>query len=55
MRFINKNSKIEHIMRTYVEKMETTGYLTDVQKTALENELTEVGCSNIQIWNNYTK
>lgn len=45
---INKNSKIEHIMRTYVEKMETTGYLTDVQKTALENELTEVGCSNIQ-------
>ena len=45
---INTNNKIEHIMRTYIEKMETTGYLTDTQKMALENELADAGCSNIR-------
>lgn len=48
---INKNSQIEQIMRTYIEKMQTTGYLTDEQKIDLENDLTELGCTNIRFGN----
>lgn len=51
---VSKRSKIDQVMRTYIERMETTGYLTDEQRNDLISDLTESGCSNIVFGTNTT-
>lgn len=49
VKILNDKDEISLIMRKYIIRMETNGYLTKEDNEALEHELTEVGLTEIDI------